>query len=472
MNYHYHATAAARTVPHLPFSKHVQGGCSNDVEMIAANRRQNGSGGARSSFSSSSSSATATTATDSSSTAMKDEYGRMDAAGESFVVHDFVLENGQVLSRAELRYRTYGQLNETTRDNVVVVCHALTGNASLDGWWGGLLGDGRAFDTSKYFIVCCNILGSCYGSTSPVSICPETQQPYGMDFPDISVQDTVRLQLQLLREALQIRQVRSVIGGSFGGMQAVEFAVQAGSSSSSDREESLTTTPFVQSFIPIACNAQHGAWQIAISEVQRQAIYRDPAWQAGHYHQATQGLQVARQLGMISYRTFAGYAHKFDRRMMSDSSNPDTSSSSSAAYGKDAHWQVASYLVYQGEKFISRFDPITYVKLTQQMDSHDVARNRGKDVADVLSRVNIPALVLGIDSDLLYPIQQQQELARLLPRATFRTIHSDEGHDGFLLEQEQVGRYITDFLQQVDEETAAAATVTVADKSQPQQQEQ
>jgi hypothetical protein len=158
---------------------------------------------------------------------MKDEYGEMTADGDSFVKLDFVLENKSILPQAQLRYQTYGQLNEA-KDNVVVVCHALTGNASLHSWWGGLLGDGKAFDTSKHFVVCCNILGSCYGSTNPRSINPQTGIEYGTTFPDISVKDTVRLQLQLLQEGIGVTSIKTVIGGSFGGMQAVEFAVQGG----------------------------------------------------------------------------------------------------------------------------------------------------------------------------------------------------------------------------------------------------
>jgi hypothetical protein len=166
----------------------------------------------------------------SASTTMKDEYGEMTSEGETYQYPgDFVLENGQVLVQPQLRYMTYGELNER-RDNVLVICHALTGNASLHGWWGGLLGPQRAFDTSQYYILCCNILGSCYGSTNPTSINPTTQRAFGKDFPDVSVQDTVRLQLMLLQDHLKVHSVESVIGGSFGGMQAIEFAVQGGSS--------------------------------------------------------------------------------------------------------------------------------------------------------------------------------------------------------------------------------------------------
>ena len=160
---------------------------------------------------------------------MKDEYGEMTAEGDSFVKQDFVLENKDILPVAELRYQTYGQLNEA-RDNALVICHALTGNASLHSWWGGLLGESKAFDTSKYFVICCNILGSCYGSTNPQSIDERTGAAYGVNFPDISVQDTARLQLLLLKEELKLSSIKSVIGGSFGGMQTMEFAVQGGSS--------------------------------------------------------------------------------------------------------------------------------------------------------------------------------------------------------------------------------------------------
>ena len=388
--------------------------------------------------------------TTSTTTAMKDEYGTMDDSGETFVYPngDYVLENGQLLPHAQLRYQTYGTLNTDTRDNVLVVCHALTGNASLHSWWGDLLGPGKAFDTNKYFVVCCNILGSCYGSTNPTSINPSTGQPYGKDFPDVSVKDTVRLQLLLLQTELNIRSIKAVIGGSFGGMQAVEFAVQAGIPAG-DFTVEHTTDPFVRSVIPIACGAQHTAWQIAVSEVQRQAIYRDPAWHSDDPSQAVAGLEVARQLGMVSYRTAAGYVNKFGRRLRNDDdiNNNNGSSSPVAAYGSHAQWQVKSYLEYQGKKFLSRFDPVTYVKLTEQMDSHCVTRGR-KD--NILLDVEIPALVMGIDSDVLYPLSEQQDLAAQLPRGELVVIHSDDGHDGFLLEQDQVGQQIIDFLDRHD----------------------
>ena len=381
--------------------------------------------------------------------AMQDEYGEMTSEGYTYV-HDvpFELENGDVLEEAQLRYQTYGHLNEA-RDNVLVVCHALTGNASLDAWWGGVLGPGEAFDTDKYFIVCSNILGSCYGSTSPISINPKTSQPYGKDFPDISVKDTVRLQLNMLVNELQVNSIKSVIGGSFGGMQAMEFAVQAGASADSPyAAEGFfggddNKQPLVRSVIPIACGAAHTAWQIAISETQRQAIYADPMWESDGF-QATQGLAVARQIGMVSYRTHAGYNQKFGRDMQAPK---DGQKVKDVAYGKDANWKVKSYLQYQGVKFLTRFDPITYVKMTEQMDSHNVARGRGASLADVLSYVNIPSLILGIDSDILYPLREQEELNCFMPNSELHVIHSDDGHDGFLLEQDEVSKHIQEFLK-------------------------
>jgi homoserine O-acetyltransferase/O-succinyltransferase len=423
--------ATSRTLPSASGAPRGQGsGIGTDVEMIAANDRLQlcrlditlRSFGTNST----------------SDGAMKDEYGTMDDAGDTYVhPGDFVLENGQKLPAAQLRYQTYGTLN-TNRDNVLVVCHALTGNASLHSWWGELLGPGRPFDTDKYLVVCCNILGSCYGSTSPVSINPATGLAYGKDFPNISVQDTVRLQLFMLKNELMVASVKAVIGGSFGGMQAVEFAVQAGVVGGDFCHTHRNNDPFVRSVIPIACGAQHTAWQIAISEVQRQAIYSDPAWESADPFAATAGLEVARQIGMVSYRTASGYVNKFGRSLAVEGA---------PAYGSSTPWQVKSYLEYQGQKFLTRFDPVTYVKMTEQMDSHDVTRGRSHDI---LSRVEIPVLVLGIDSDVLYPVVEQEDLARSLSRSELKIIHSVHGHDGFLLEQEQVAAHISDFLDYHD----------------------
>ncbi|KAL7581675.1 hypothetical protein ACA910_022222 [Epithemia clementina (nom. ined.)] len=374
---------------------------------------------------------------------MQDEYGTMDDSGETYIYDgDFALENGQVLPKAQLRYQTYGELN-ASRDNAIVVCHALTGNACLHSWWGGLLGPDKAFDTNKYFVVCCNILGSCYGSSGPMSENPATHDIYGIDFPDISVKDTVRLQLLMLQKWLKVRSIKCVIGGSFGGMQVMEFAVQGGSSKYADFVDAQGH-PFVRSVIPIACGSRHTAWQIAISETQRQAIYKDPQWSINPV-QATGGLEVARQIAMVSYRTHHGYSAKFGRRKQQTKST-EGEAQSSPEYGSNARWQATSYLEYQGQKFLNRFDPVTYVKMTEQMDSHDIARGRAESDEPVLNSIEIPALVMGIDSDVLYPLHEQTHLADHMPNSVLKVIHSDEGHDGFLLEQDQVGGHIVEFL--------------------------
>ena len=203
--------------------------------------------------------------------------------------------------------------------------------------------------------------------------------------------------------------------------------------------------PFVRSAIPIACGAAHTAWQIGISETQRQAIYADPKWCGGRYDPndpPNAGLNVARQVAMVSYRTPLGYHKKFGRSLTNETG---------PSYGSRAPWQVKSYLEYQGKKFLERFDPVTYVKLTEQMDSHDIGRGRADGtVEEVLRHIEIPVCVLGIDSDVLYPLREQEELAKCMPNAELEIIHSDAGHDGFLLEQDQVAAHIKSFLYSND----------------------
>lgn len=229
----------------------------------------------------------------------------------------------------------------------------------------------------------------------------------------------MNLHLRMVKEALGARSVACVVGGSLGGMQAIEWALLGGH-------------PFVRSAVVIACGARHTAWQIGISETQRQAIYADPNWRGGAFDPAqppTQGLSVARQIAMFSYRTPQGFDAKFGREMHAD----------------DGRFQVRRYLEYQGQKFLTRFDALTYVRLTEKMDTHDVGRARG-GVEAALGAVKQPVLVLGIDSDVLYPLREQEELAGLVPGGELRVVHSREGHDGFLLEQQQVGGAIAEFL--------------------------
>jgi len=411
-------------------SLHGGVGQQSDVEMIATHARWQSQ--TLSHCRNFTTNTTTTNSNNSNTNNMQDEYGAMDDAGHTYTTHNFRLESGQILEQAQLRYQTYGDPNNPC----LVICHALTGNASLHTWWSDMLGSGRPLNTDHYFVVCCNLLGSCYGSTNPTSINPVTQQPYGMDFPKVTVQDNVRLQRQWLYDALNLDTIRCVIGGSFGGMQVLEYAVQASMDDEKDDDNTADLLQ-VEACLPIACGLQHTAWQIGLSSIQRQAIYRDAYWKTTNNNQkmkATTGLELARQLAMITYRTPQGYAHKFGRNVQ-DNDNDD-----------DKLFAVESYLDYQGRKFLDRFDPVTYVKLTEQMDTHDVYRHRPHDI---LESVTMPVLVLGIDSDILYPLSEQQAIVDALPNAQLKVIESSEGHDGFLLEQDQVGQYIRQFLDEL-----------------------
>jgi len=340
----------------------------------------------------------------------------MDSSGETYLSKNFQLENGVILPEVQVRYSTFGKLNDTY-DNILVVCHALTGNSRLDTWWGSMLGPGLTFDTSKYLVVCANVLGSCYGSTGPTTINSNTNTKYGNDFPAVTIRDTVNAHMMMIKNAIGAKGIECVIGGSMGGMQALEWAIMGGD--------------FVKKTVVIGCGAAHTAWQIAISETQRQAIYADPKWNDGNVDMSnppTKGLSVARQIAMLSYRTPIAYQKKFGRQ-------------------KDDNgiWQAKKYLEYQGTKFLERFDPVSYIKITEQMDMHDVGRNRG-GIEKALSQIKGRCLVVGIDSDILYPLHEQEELAQLIPNAKLSIIKSSEGHDGFLLEQSQLAEFIDKFL--------------------------
>ncbi|ETW06930.1 homoserine O-acetyltransferase [Aphanomyces invadans] len=351
--------------------------------------------------------------------AIEDDYGVMEACKQVFHVPSFELESGVSLEAVDVNYKTFGTLNDA-KDNVLFVCHALTGNAALDSWWGGLLGDGKPFDTSKYLVVCANVLGSCYGTTGPTSINPRTGKQYGQSFPAVTIRDTVRLHIRLVVEEIGASQVACVVGGSLGGMQTLEWG--------------FLGQALVQKIAVIACGAQHSGWQIAISEVQRQAIYRDPNYNNGDYDSASpphSGLALARQIAMITYRTHGVYNDKFGRNALDD--DPST-------------FTVQSYLDYQGRKFLSRFDANAYIAIMNMMDTHDIGRGRGGVEAACQLLHALPVLIVGIDSDVIYPITEQAQLHAYLPHSTFRVIQSPHGHDGFLLEQDAVGQAVRSFL--------------------------
>ena len=331
----------------------------------------------------------------------------------------FALESGDSLPEVTVGYRTWGRLGPGG-DNAVLVCHALTGSADVDRWWGPLLGPGRALDPERDFVVCSNVLGSCYGTTGPTSLHPDGRGRWGGDFPAVTVRDIVRVQAALL-DALGVRQVRLVIGGSLGGMQVLEWA--------------LLRPGRVEAIVPIAVSARHSAWCVALSEVQRQAIYADPRWRDGRYPDGDgpeAGLAVARQVAMCTYRSRASLEARFSRDQP-----------------QGGRFAVEGWLHHHGRALVDRFDAATYVTLTKAMDTHDVGRGRG-GWKEALRAVRVPALVVSIDSDVLYPPVEQEELKAELPGGRLATLASPHGHDAFLIEGEAVNALVRGFRKDVE----------------------
>lgn len=339
-------------------------------------------------------------------------------------IGDLTLESGQVLRGVEVAYELYGHLSPAA-DNVVLVCHALTGSAGAggpSGWWEPLIGRGRAIDTARYAVLCSNILGSCYGTTGPTSTDPATGEPYGPAFPEITVGDMVAAQQALVRE-LGIARLASVAGGSLGGLQVLEWAARA--------------PGMVDSIVPIGCGIAHQPWQIAFNEVARQAIRTDPAWNGGSYtEQPAQGLALARMIAMISYRSAESFRERFGREK-------------GHTRGHRGEFDVSAYLYGQGDKLVRRFDANAYMRITTAMDAFDVGAGRGGAVK-ALAGFTGPGLVIGIDSDILYPVADQLEIVETLREngnhVEYREITSIHGHDAFLMEWDQLSEEIGAFL--------------------------
>jgi homoserine O-acetyltransferase len=332
-----------------------------------------------------------------------------------FHVPDSVrLDSGEALEEVAVAYRTWGD-PRNARHNAVLVCHALTGSADVEAWWPGIIGEKGAFDPRRDYVVCSNLLGGCYGTTGPASLRPGGLGRYRADFPRITVRDMVNVQ-RLLLDHLGIDRLALVTGPSLGGMQALEWALMY-----PDR---------VASIVPIGVGARHSAWCIAMTEAQRAAIYADARWRDGYYDDDAppeQGLAAARMMAILSYRSWHGFERRFGRQRRDG-----------------GLFEARSYLRHQGEKINQRFDAATYVRLTQAMNEHDVARDRG-DCRRVLASIRQPALVVSVASDLLYPPHEQQELARGLPNARYEILDSPEGHDGFLIESEALAAMIARF---------------------------
>jgi homoserine O-acetyltransferase/O-succinyltransferase len=356
----------------------------------------------------------------------------------------FTLEGGGELAEVTMAYETWGTL-APGKDNAVLVCHALTGDSHAagreglghptPGWWGELIGDGLAIDTDHWFVVCINVLGGCQGSTGPSSIDPATGAPYGSRFGVVTVRDMVRAQ-RAVADHLGIDAWAAVIGGSMGGMQALEWAVMF-----PERVRGLGL---------LATCAAASTLQIAWSGVQRRAIAFDPAWRGGDYYDAPdgegphRGLALARQAAQITYRTGELLGERFGRASVEPIEDPLLA------------WQrfeVEGYLDHHGRKLARRFDANSYLVLSKAMDLHDVARGRRSTEA-ALARVRARSLVLAIDSDTLYPPVEQQLLTEGLRAGgapcTHVVVRSPHGHDGFLLEPDQVGDAVAGLLEEVD----------------------
>lgn len=314
----------------------------------------------------------------------------------------------------QLAYTTFGRLNKE-RSNVVWVCHALTGSSDFTDWWAGLFGKGKLYDPEEWFVICANTLGGCYGSTGPLSLNPDTLQPFYHSFPQLTNRDIVRA-FDLLRQELGLAQVHTLLGGSLGGQQALEWAVQQ--------------PEVFQCLVHVASNARHSAWGIAFNESQRMAIRQDSTWQQSIPEAGLEGLKTARAIAMLSYRHYKGYEETQQEPGNSITDN----------------FRAASYQVYQGEKLAGRFNAYTYWYLSKAMDSHHIGRDRG-GVGKALERLKARCLFVGVDTDLLFPVEEQRALHTQVPGSDFALIHSLYGHDGFLVETAQLSQAIQAFYE-------------------------
>jgi homoserine O-acetyltransferase/O-succinyltransferase len=326
----------------------------------------------------------------------------------------FALESGFVLKGFHLAYTTHGKIN-ATGDNVVWIFHALTANSDPAEWWGGLVGDAKLFDPKKYFIVCVNMPGSCYGSIGPFDVNPVTNNVWYHNFPWFTTRDMVRA-YQHLKNYLGILKIHIGIGGSMGGQQLLEWAIE---------EPRLFDYIF-----PIATNALHSAWGVAFNASQRFAIENDPTWKEQHVDAGLEGMKTARSIALLSYRSYDTY--KLTQKITSDTI-------------ENKERGAESYQQYQGEKLAKRFNAFSYYFLSKGMDAHNVGRGRGT-AEKALESIKAKALVIGISSDILFPLCEQEFIAAHIQQAEYRAIHSPYGHDGFLLEYEQIEEAIKTFL--------------------------
>jgi homoserine O-acetyltransferase/O-succinyltransferase len=325
------------------------------------------------------------------------------------------LEGGGILPGLTIAYHTYGQLN-SAKSNVVWICHALTANSDAERWWPGVIGRNTCLNPEDYFIVCANIIGSCYGTTGPLSMNPSLNEPYYSDFPMVSIRDMVRGHI-LLRKNLGIERIHLLMGGSMGGYQALEWCML---------EPGMISDLFL-----IATSSTESPWGIAVHTAQRLAIEADITWRDPSPSAGKKGLKAARAIGILTYRNYGILSQK--------QTDPDTE--------KLDHYRASSYVNYQGEKLAERFNCFSYWLLTKAMDSHHLARGRGGHLVPVLEQITQRTLIIGINSDILCPPQEQRFLAQHMPDSLLIEIDSAYGHDGFMVEAEKISGHLKDWLR-------------------------
>jgi homoserine O-acetyltransferase/O-succinyltransferase len=327
----------------------------------------------------------------------------------------FPLEGGGTLHDVTVEVRSWGK----HRPNAILVCHALTGDANADEWWSGLFGAGKVFDPVKSFIVAMNVIGGCAGTTGPTSERSDGSGHYGASFPAVTIRDMVEVQKAVL-DSLGVKQLDLIIGGSMGGMQVLEWAIKY--------------PDMVDRIVPIGVGAAQSAWAIGFSESQRSAINSDPAFAGGNYRldePPRSGLGTARMIAMTSYRSPASFDARFGRKVDGE------------------RFEVQGYLQHQGNKLVDRFDANSYLRLIDAMDSHDVGRGRGP-IEGILHRIEARGLVVGISTDILYPVSEVRALAANLPRCRFAVLDSVHGHDGFLVDVDALNELILSNLQETN----------------------
>ncbi|EGV65566.1 homoserine O- acetyltransferase [Yamadazyma tenuis] len=395
--------------------------------------------------------------------------------GQTIVeIPKFELECGETLHNFPVAYKTWGRLNHN-KDNVIVVCHALTGSSDVQDWWGPLLGTGKTFDPSRFFIICVNFLGSPYGSCSPLSIDRATGKPYGPSFPLVTVKDDLGIQ-KLILDSLGVKSIAAVIGGSMGGMMALEYS------------STYKGSGYVRAIVAIATSARASAWCISWNEAQRQCIFSDPEYNDGYYYESPNGvkpdsgLSAARMAALLTYRSRNSFETRFGRKLpgvkntaeaeriyptTKDEENwllhnegarsvragsPNHSLNNSGKL--QTYFTAQSYLRYQGSKFVNRFDANCYISITRKVDTHDIARgqvplddNNDDPLPEYLATLKLPHLVIGIQSDGLFTFGEQQMLDQYLPNCSLKKLNSPEGHDAFLLDFEIVNSYCQEFLK-------------------------